>query len=170
MLQFSKPSEYSGHSELLEPATLMLETLPLIQHLIKRHPVKIEKNFLSTRLVTGNRGELQQILVNLLINAIYVMQKGGTLGLATLDVDDVHGHPGVALRVSDTGSGIPQDILVRIFEPFFTTKHRQGTGLGLSISQMLANRHGGSLSVVRTGLTGTVIELWMPEAADDELL
>ena len=71
----------------------MLETLPLIQHLIKRHPVKIEKNFLSTRLVTGNRGELQQILVNLLINAIYVMQKGGTLGLATLDVDDVHGHP-----------------------------------------------------------------------------
>lgn len=170
LLQFSKPSEYSGHSELLEPATLMLETLPLIQHLIKRHPVKIEENFLSTRLVTGNRGELQQILVNLMINAIYVMQKGGTLGLATLDVDDVHGHPGVALRVSDTGSGIPQDILVRIFEPFFTTKHRQGTGLGLSISQMLANRYGGSLSVERTGLTGTVIELWMPEAADDELL
>ena len=93
---------------------------------------------------------------------------GGALLLATEDMDDIHGSPGVALRVCDTGGGIPADILSRVFEPFFTTKHRQGTGLGLSISQMLATRHGGTLSVASTGAGGTVLELWLPEAGSDQ--
>ncbi len=167
LLQFSRPGECCGHDELLEPAALMLETLPLVQHLTKRHPVAIGKQFLSTRLVAANRGEIQQILVNLMINAIHAMPDGGELLLTTQDADGIHGAAGVALRVCDTGSGIPAEVLARVFEPFFTTKHRQGTGLGLSISQMLATRHGGTLSVLSTGQNGTVMELWLPEAGAD---
>ncbi len=167
LLQFSKPSEHAAEHELLEPSSLLLETLPLVQHLTKRQPVMVEKRFHSTRLIRANRGEIQQILVNIMINALHAMPGGGVLGLATEDTDDIHGAPGVGLRISDTGGGIPQDILERVFEPFFTTKHHQGTGLGLSISQMLASRHRGSLSVASTGPAGTVVELWMPEAAED---
>src|SRR3546814_2333039 len=82
-----------------------------------------------------NRTELQQVIVNLIVNAIHAMPDGGTLKLRTRDMDDDDGKPGVAIDVADSGVGMTLEVMQRIFDPFFTTKRLKGTGLGLSISR-----------------------------------
>ena len=81
-----------------------------------------------------NRTELQQVIVNLIVNAIHAMPDGGMLTLRTSD-SDMDGKPGLAIEVIDTGVGMAPEVMQKIFDPFFTTKRREGTGLGLSISQ-----------------------------------
>src|SRR3546814_6978342 len=92
-----------------------------------------------------NRTELQQVIVNLIVNAIHAMPDGGTLKLRTRDMDDDDGKPGVAIDVADSGVGMTLEVMQRIFDPFFTTKRLKGTGLGLSISQTLVRRQGGRI-------------------------
>ena len=73
------------------------------------------------------------------------------------------GRPGVAVEVSDTGSGIPSDALPRVFEPFFTTKPQgQGTGLGLSICRDILREHGGTLAVQSRSGQGATFTAWLP--------
>jgi PAS domain S-box-containing protein len=92
--------------------------------------------------VAGNPSELREVLINLVHNAVDAMPDGGTIELsASVEQDRVK------LRVRDSGSGIPADILGRIFDPYFTTKGERGTGLGLSVSQSIVRRHGGELQV-----------------------
>ena len=79
---------------------------------------------------------------------------------------DDDGKPGVAIRISDTGSGIPPDIVERIFDPFFTTKRSEGTGLGLSITQMLVQRNNGKISVETAENKGTTFTIWLPQAEE----
>ena len=88
-----------------------------------------------------NRTELQQVLVNLMVNALHAMPERGTLTLIDTDIDQV-GKPGIKITVRDTGVGMSQDVLNRIFDPFYTTKRREGTGLGLSITRTLIDRQG----------------------------
>jgi signal transduction histidine kinase len=96
---------------------------------------------------------MTQTLVNLALNGIQAMEPGGVLTLATVrDGGEVH------LEISDTGSGIPADLLERIFRPFFTTKHR-GTGLGLAISRGIVERHGGRLDVRSEAGRGTAFTI-----------
>src|SRR5262249_48193961 len=141
------------------------DTLPLVLHLLKKAAVAVEREDRASRLVLMNRSELQQVLVNLMVNAIHAMPDGGRLTLRTFDLD-VDERPGVAIEVADTGSGMPADVMQRIFDPFFTTKRREGTGLGLSISQMLVTRQGGRISVESEPGRGTAFVVWLPEAAD----
>ena len=91
------------------------------------------------------------------------MPQGGRLDLRTFD-SDLNGTPGVAIKVSDTGSGMAPDVLAKVFDAFFTTKRREGTGLGLSISQMLVTRQGGTISVSSEPRKGTTFTVWLPEA------
>lgn len=94
-------------------------------------------------LVAGNPSELREVLINLVHNAVDAMPDvGGAIRLRALR-DDGH----VRLVVSDTGNGIPPDVISRIFDPYFTTKGERGTGLGLSVSQSIIRRHGGQLRV-----------------------
>src|SRR3546814_2357458 len=74
--------------------------------------------------------DLQQVIVNLIVNAIHAMPDGGTLKLRTRDMDDDDGKPGVAIDVADSGVGMTLEVMQRIFDPFFTTKRLKGTGLG----------------------------------------
>ena len=92
--------------------------------------------------VMGNRGRLQQVLMNLLLNAVDAMPEGGTIGVrASASAGRVR------LMVSDTGVGIPAEHLEKIYDPFFTTKPRgQGTGLGLSVSYGIIKEHAGTLT------------------------
>jgi signal transduction histidine kinase len=106
---------------------------------------------------------LQQVLVNLIVNAIHAMPNGGRLTLRTID-SDMDGQAGVAIQVEDTGMGMAPDVMQKIFDPFFTTKTREGTGLGLSVSQMLMARQGGKISVRSEPGKGTTFTVWMPEA------
>jgi two-component system, sporulation sensor kinase E len=100
--------------------------------------------------------QIQQVLVNLLKNAMQAMTKGGTLTLQTGE-----GADGVWVSVADTGGGIPQEQLNRIFEPFYTTK-KKGTGLGLMIVQRIVRAHGGRIELQSQVGRGTTFRIWLP--------
>jgi signal transduction histidine kinase len=108
--------------------------------------------------VSGAEGELVQVVLNLLVNAIQA-----SLGLPEIEVEIRPEGAGVALRVADRGPGIPDQALPHVFEPFFTTKPPgEGTGLGLSLSYDLVRRHGGSLAAANRPGGGAVFSLWLP--------
>lgn len=164
LLQFAKPQEYVGYSDQYDAATVIADTLPLVQHMLKQSSITIEKEFHASRLVQMNRTDLQQVLVNLLVNAIHAMPKGGRLTLRTTDSDEMNAR-GVAVQIGDTGFGMPAEVLDRIFDPFFTTRKNDGNGLGLSISQMLVTRNGGTIGAVSELEKGTTFTVWLPEVS-----
>jgi two-component system, sporulation sensor kinase E len=100
--------------------------------------------------------QMQQVLVNLVKNAMQAMTKGGTLTLQTGEGSD-----GVWLSVADTGGGIPQEQINRIFEPFFTTK-KKGSGLGLMIVQRIIRAHDGRIELESLLGRGTTFRIWLP--------
>ncbi len=100
--------------------------------------------------------QVQQVLVNLVKNAMHAMTKGGALTLQTGEGGD-----GVWVSVTDTGGGIPPEQINRIFEPFFTTKKR-GTGLGLMIVQRIVRAHGGRIELESHVGRGTTFRIWLP--------
>ncbi len=164
LLQFAKPEEYAGYVERHAPETIIDDCLPLVRHLLKKAEIEIVRDGRATRLVLMNRTELQQVIVNLVVNAIHAMPDGGVLTLRSSN-SDMDGKAGVSIDVSDTGIGMTPDLIERIFDPFFTTKQQQGTGLGLSISQKLVTRQGGKISVESEPGRGTTFTVWLPEAA-----
>jgi signal transduction histidine kinase len=117
--------------------------------------VRIEEGIPS---IYGERRSLQQVFLNLFVNAIQAMPNGGTL---TVRAHKVPGTRDVAVVVSDTGVGIPSEYLSRIFDPFFTTKEvGRGTGLGLTVAYGIVEKHGGKIEVesqVGRGTTFTVV-------------
>jgi signal transduction histidine kinase len=163
LLQFAKPQEYAGFAEQYDVAEIITDTLPLVEHLLNRTTIAVEKEYRASRPISMNRTELQQVLVNLMVNAIHAMPDGGRLILRTCDRDEGLRH-GVGIQIIDTGSGMAPDVMQRIFDPFFTTKRREGTGLGLSISQMLVTRQGGKISVESEAGKGTTFSIWLPKA------
>lgn len=165
LLQFAKPQEYAGFTEDYAPADVIADTLPLVQHLLKKTMITVEREDRALRLIRMNRTELQQVLVNLIVNAIHAMPRGGRLGLRTVDADR-DGVEGVALDVSDTGAGMAPEVMAKIFDPFFTTKSREGTGLGLSISRMLLSQQGGTIAVGSKPGEGTTFTVWLPATED----
>jgi signal transduction histidine kinase len=100
--------------------------------------------------------QIQQVLVNLIKNAMQATTRGGRITLQTHEAND-----GAWVSISDTGSGIPQDQLNRIFEPFFTTK-KQGTGLGLMIVQRIVRAHNGRIELESHVGRGTTFRIWLP--------
>lgn len=163
LLQFAKPQEYAGYTDQYTTAGIVSDTLPLVQHLLKKTTISVDREDRALQLISINRTELQQVLVNLIVNAIHAMPQGGRLTLRTYD-SDMDGRDGVAIEVADTGGGMLPDVMQRIFDPFFTTKTREGTGLGLSISQMLVTRQGGKISVRSEQNIGTTFTVWLPAA------
>lgn len=163
LLQFAKPEEYAGYVERHAPSEVISDCLPLVQHLVSKAEIKLTRDDRAQRLVLMNRTELQQVAVNLIVNAIHAMPKGGVLTIRTLD-QDIEEKPGVTLEISDTGVGMTPELIGKIFDPFFTTKRQEGTGLGLSISQRLIARQGGHISVQSAPGEGTSFSVWLPEA------
>jgi C4-dicarboxylate-specific signal transduction histidine kinase len=140
LLQFAKPNEYAGYVESVVPAQVVDEGLILVSPLLQQVAIRVERDFASTRSASINRRELQQVVVNLLANAIQAMPQGGTLAVGTQDLES----GGVGITVSDTGPGLAQDVVHTLFQPFETHK-KDGTGLGLWISRSIVERYGGDI-------------------------
>src|SRR5690348_14328557 len=133
------------------------KTLDLLQPELDNRGLTVKTKF-ARRLPAAplDATQIQQVLVNLIKNAMQAMTKGGTLTLQTGE-----GADGVWVSVADTGGGIPEEQINRIFEPFFTTKKR-GTGLGLMIVQRIVRAHGGRIELESHAGRGTTFRVWLP--------
>ena len=144
----------------LKPASLnevVHETLKLLQPELDNRGVSLKTRLARQLPATPiDATQIQQVLVNLIKNAIHAMTKGGTLTVQTAE-----GAQGVWVSVADTGGGIPQEQISRIFDPFFTTK-KKGTGLGLMIVQRIVRAHGGRIELESQVGRGTVFRVWLP--------
>ena len=161
LLQFAKPDEYAGYADRQAPDEVISDCIPLVRHLLRKTEIELVRDSRATRTVLMNRTELQQILINLIVNAIHAMPEGGRLTLTSRD-EDREGTEGITVIIGDTGVGMPADVVARIFDPFYTTKTRQGTGLGLSITETLVTRQGGNIEVDSTPGKGTTFTIWLP--------
>lgn len=162
LLHFARPEEYSGADRLVDLSQVARDCLVLTRHQIQAAGITSIVETKSTSQVHMSRTELQQVVVNLILNAVHAMPGGGTLRVATTEASGE-----VILSVEDTGTGIDPSVLPRIFDPFFTTKQAQGTGLGLSISQQLVSRAGGRISASSTPGRGSRFEIILPVARTD---
>jgi hypothetical protein len=167
-----------GRREVVRPQVLDLnlvvtEVEQLLQRTLGEHVQLHTVLAVEPWPVLADPGQLEQILVNLAVNARDAMPEGGTLVIETanriLDSDAAATYPGlnagrhVALIIGDTGTGIPPDIAGRVFEPFFTTKPKgQGTGLGLATVYGIVTQAGGSIAVTSTPGAGTAFTILLP--------
>jgi signal transduction histidine kinase len=121
---------------------VITDVLSLLEHQFETHRIRLRRELSETPVtVLGLEHKLQQVFLNLFLNARDAMPKGGWLSIRTR----LDGGRAIA-EVSDTGSGIPSEYLARIYDPFFTTKAiGQGTGLGLSITYGIVREHEGSI-------------------------
>jgi PAS domain S-box-containing protein len=136
---------------------VVVKTLELLQPELDNRGLHV-KTRLGRQIPTTplDPAQIQQVLVNLIKNAMQAMTKGGTLTLQTGE-----GADGVWVSIADTGGGIPEDRINRIFEPFFTTKEK-GSGLGLMIVQRIVRAHGGRIELESKVGRGTRFRIWLP--------
>jgi signal transduction histidine kinase len=133
------------------------KTLELLRPEIENRGVTVKTKLLRDLTATpADATQLQQVLVNLVKNAMQAMTTGGILNLQTGETSD-----GVWMSVADTGGGIPQEQINRIFEPFYTTK-KKGTGLGLMIVQRIVRAHNGRIELESKVGRGTTFRIWLP--------
>ena len=110
--------------------------------------------------VRGRRGELQQVVLNLLINAMHATPAGGRISVAVVDRGG-----SVEIAVADSGPGVPPELRDKIFEPFFTTKRDKGTGLGLALCRRIVAAHGGTLELDARVASGARFVIQLPAVA-----
>ena len=178
LLQYARPTEYAGYVDAVDVNRALDSALLLVGHLLSHAHISVTRDTRACIRVGINAQELQQVLINLLTNALQAMPDGGDLWLSSYDEVDARGRSGVAIEVGDCGAGLDAQTLESLFRPFFTTK-TDGNGLGLWISIGLVERYGGSIrgenwrtrGVDRPGAVFTVWllrEPVLPGAADDD--
>lgn len=168
LLKFARPTEFSDYEETVALAPVVSDCLVLVEHLLSKGNVQVETRIEAVPPVRIDPGELQQVVINLIVNAVQAMGGSGQLYLS-LEPLSRDGQEGACLTLRDTGPGIPQDKLDAVFDPFFTTKLSEGTGLGLSISQSLIQRAGGIITARNRPEGGAEFQVWLPSAAQADL-
>jgi len=161
LLEFARDRDIITHLYQLED--LIEETLQLVSNQLKLSKVRVVRKFAANLPpVSGDKQQLTQVFLNLVLNAIDAMPNGGTLCIETVIVKE-----GDYLRVdfTDTGAGIPAHVQPHIFDPFFTTKSQgRGTGLGLSVSLEIIRKHGGDIRVCSQVDKGSTFSVLLPMA------
>ena len=158
LLNLARPAQVdSGPIDL---HAVINDVLALLEHQLKNSSIQVRKELRRARQDrAGHRVQLQQVFLNLFLNAGDAMPRGGWLTIATSMRDD----GAAVVEVSDTGSGIPPDHLSRIYDPFFTTKDiGKGTGLGLSITYGIVQEHGGTMTCESAVEHGTRFTIALP--------
>ena len=138
--------------------------LPLLEHVVRKRGIAMTTSIPETLPdVAGDPGRLQQVIINLLMNAVEATPDDGQITI-TAWPGPTDGRAGVSVEVTDTGSGISPDALGQVFEPFYTTKPvGQGTGLGLAISRDIIRDHGGTIVARSRPGQGAAFMVWLPE-------
>jgi signal transduction histidine kinase len=149
----------SGTLVPVDLADLVAEVLSLYQAKLHAKGIRVQNQVERAQPILGSRGELRQVLANLVANALDVLPAGGALEVSAGEAGG-----NVQLQVSDNGPGIPPENLNRIFEPFFTTKAELGTGLGLWVSRQIVEKHGGTIAV-ESSPNGTCFTICLPSAS-----
>jgi PAS domain S-box-containing protein len=140
---------------------LIEDTLTLLRSSLMKQRIAIQKTITADLPpVEASRAHLQQVCLNVTMNAIDAMPDGGELAISILP--ETKRGAGVLLRFADTGKGIAPDDLERIFEPFFTNGKAKGVGLGLTITHDIVERHGGQLTIASPPDSGAVVNIWLP--------
>jgi hypothetical protein len=162
LLSFSRTS--SRDFETLDLNQTLRDTIALIEPQLRKAGVSAETELdPAAASVWGNSGKLQQVFLNLLLNARDAMPNGGRLTVRTTAADTENGEALARVTVSDTGSGIAPEHLQRIYDPFFTTKGpKSGTGLGLAVSYGIIQEHSGNMNVESVVGRGTTFHIELP--------
>lgn len=162
LLNFSRQSP--AHKVSTDIDEVIRSAMAIVRHQIAACGAEVQLRLTEHMpRVTVDPGQIEQVLVNLLVNACDAMEGGGTLTVTTALED---GGLGQMLRISvaDTGTGIPPQAQGKIFEPFFTTKGQKGTGLGLSVAWGILEEHGGSIRFRSCPGEGTTFDVLLPAA------
>jgi PAS domain S-box-containing protein len=161
LLNLARPS--TGEAAPVDVNVIVGDVLSLLEHQLRTSHIQVRRELSeSPVLVKGQEYKLQQVFLNLFLNARDAMPKGGWLTVATR----VRGGDAI-VEVADTGVGIPPEHLARIYDPFFTTKAEgRGTGLGLSVTYGIVQEHGGTLSCESDYGQGTRFRLVLPHSLD----
>jgi hypothetical protein len=158
LLNLAKPSD--GETGPVDLGVVIGDVLSLLEHQLRASHIQVRKDLAGPIVVRGVEYKLQQVFLNLFLNARDAMTKGGWLSVTTS-----RDERGAIVEVSDTGAGIPTEHIARIYDPFFTTKPEgRGTGLGLSVSYGIVQEHGGSLTCDSAAGQGTTFTLVLPLA------
>ncbi len=166
LLEFSRQSppekEFANINEVIEKTLLLFESQVLANNV--RVEKKLNEN-LPVILIDVNK--IEQVLTNLILNALDTMPGGGILVISSqMSVDNQF----VEVKIRDTGSGIPKEYVSQIFDPFFTTKGIKGTGLGLSVSYGIVQQHDGTINVQSEVGKGTTIVISLPVEEKKDVL
>ena len=169
LLQYAHPDKYSGYVTMIEVNPLIEDTLELINHLRQESSIKIKMDLSATQMIEINPQELQQVLVNLMVNAIHSLpDAGGEITIKSCNWKQ----KGVLICIIDNGKGIEKESLKQIFNPFYSTKGQgEGTGLGLSVSYGLMQRYGGNITAESEVDKGSEFTIWLlsePKMIEDE--
>ena len=157
LLNFARVSEpQKSHTDMQRCVD---EVLSVIEPQLQKEGITIQKEFHGeiTRLIVDAQ-KIQQVLMNLLLNAQQAMPGGGCITVRTFLQKDM-----LAVEIADTGVGISDKNIDRIFDPFFTTKEAgRGTGLGLSVSYGIIKQHGGKIEVFSSPGNGSTFQIMLP--------
>jgi signal transduction histidine kinase len=145
--------------------------LTLYSNKLQVKQIKVQLALEACPSITGLAGEIQQLVSNIISNAIDAAPVGGTLKIDASPVK-LAGGESIRLKIEDDGPGIAPENLKRIFEPFFTTKKDVGTGLGLWVCKEIAERHGGSVQVESknaNGAKGAIFTVLLPDSGSTRI-
>jgi signal transduction histidine kinase len=145
----------------LDLRNVIEDGMEMFQERLARNQIRVEMEMADPCLmVLADADQMSQVLINLIVNALHAMPEGGTLRVG-LEADQ----PMVKLTVSDTGHGIPREVIEKVFDPFFTTKEfGQGTGLGLTVVKGIIEEHQGSIAAESEEGKGTTFTIRLPKS------
>lgn len=161
LLGFARQEKFSRGE--VDVNVVIQQSLMLCDPKLKKENILVKQQFAKPLpVVSGDAGLLQQVFLNVILNAVDAMGSGGKM----LTVGTEAGNGQVKVFIEDKGHGISEEDSAKIFEPFFTTK-AHGTGLGLSVCREIVRRHGGTIRVNSTAGQGTCVEISIPTASDN---
>ena len=158
LLQFARPDRALGNVSLIDVNEVVRNAVALVRHAADGKAIRFDIKSHAINRIRINEYELEQVLINLVLNAIRIVGKRGKIGIDTWDSKT----GGVTIDVSDNGPGISEEDANRLFDPFFTTNPHGNSGLGLSISYGIVRRYDGEISVESEPGSGSTFHIRLP--------